>query len=108
MLLAEDAADRRAARPVSARAAFRLVGGDADSGRRWGLLWAANVQTGQREARQLLAEARDCPLPRRSKFAGNKALLMLDRWAGAIARNDGERRWRSEGLLLLRIGLMGR
>ncbi len=33
---------------------------------------------------------------------------MLDRWAGAIARHDGERRWRSEGLLLLRIGLTGR
>ena len=33
---------------------------------------------------------------------------MLDRWAGTIARHDGERRWRSEGLLLLRIGLTGR
>ena len=37
-----------------------------------------------------------------------RALLMLDRWAAAIAARDGERRWRSEGLLLFRVGLFGR
>jgi len=39
---------------------------------------------------------------------GRRALLMLDRWAAAIAAADGERRWRSEGLLLFRVGLIGR
>jgi phytoene synthase len=33
---------------------------------------------------------------------------MLDRWAAAIADNDGERHLRAEGVLLLRIGLFGR
>ena len=108
MLLAEDGADRRtAAADVGARL-FALSGGDADGGRRWGLLWGASVQAGAEEARKLLAAARDCAPPPRSIFAANRALLMLDRWAGAIAGKDGERRWRSEGLLLLRLGLIGR
>ncbi|MBJ7442386.1 MAG: hypothetical protein JHD35_25665 [Sphingopyxis sp.] len=108
MLLAEDAADRRAAAADFGAHLFALSGGDADGGRRWGLLWGASVQAEGQEARELLAAARDCAPPPRSIFAANRALLMLDRWAGAIAQNDGERRWRSEGLLLLRLGLIGR
>jgi len=108
MLLAEDAADRRTAAADFGARLFALSGGDADCGRRWGLLWGASVQTGAQEARDLLAAAHNCAPPPRSMFAANRALLMLDRWAAAIAQNDGERRWRSEGLLLLRLGLIGR
>ncbi|WP_137869932.1 hypothetical protein [Sphingopyxis sp. 2PD] len=108
MLLAEDVADRHTAAAEFGARLFALSGGDADGGRRWGLLWGASVQAGAEEARELLAAARDCAPPPRSIFAANRALLMLDRWAGAIAGNDGERRWRSEGLLLLRLGLIGR
>jgi phytoene synthase len=108
MLLAENADDRRAAAADFGARLFALSGGDADGGGRWGLLWGASVQTGAQEARELLAVARDWAPPPRSIFAANRALLMLDRWAAAIAQNDGERRWRSEGLLLLRIGLIGR
>lgn len=108
MLLVEDATDRRTAAADFGARLFALSGGDADGGRRWGLLWGASVQTGAEEARELLAAAHNCAPPPRNNFAANRALLMLDRWAGAIARNDGERRWRSEGLLLLRLGLIGR
>ncbi len=108
MLLAEDVADRHTAATEFGARLFALSGGDADGGRRWGLLWGASVQAGAEEARKLLAAARDCAPPPRSIFAANRALLMLDRWAGAIAGKDGERRWRSEGLLLLRLGLIGR
>ena len=108
MLLAEDAADSRTAAAEFGARLFALSGGDADGGGRWGLLWGASVQTGAQEARELLAAAHNCAPPPRRIFAANRALLMLDRWAGAIARNDGERRWRSEGLLLLRLGLIGR
>lgn len=108
MLLAEDAADRRAAAADFGARLFALTGGDAEGGRRWGLLWGASVQTGVQEALELLAAAHNCAPPPLSIFATSRALLMLDRWAGAIARNDGERRWRSEGLLLLRLGLIGR
>ena len=108
MLLAEDIADRRTAAADFGARLFALSGGDTDGGRRWGLLWGASVQTGAQEARDLLTAAQNCAPPPRSIFAANRALLMLDRWAGAIARNDGERHWRSEGLLLLRLGLIGR
>ena len=108
MLLAEDAADRRTAAADFGARLFALSGGDADGGRRWGLLWGASVQGGAEEARELLAAARDCAPPPRSIFAASRALLMLDRWAATIAESDGERRWRREGLLLLRIGLIGR
>ena len=108
MLLAEDAVDRRTAAADFGARLFALTGCDADGGRRWGLLWGASVQAGAQEARELLTAAHDCAPPPRSIFAVNRALLMLDRWAAAIAQNDGERRWRSEGLLLLRLGLIGR
>ena len=108
MLLAENADDRRTAAESFGARLFALSGGDADGGQRWGLLWGASVQTGAQEARDLLAAAHNCAPPPRSIFAANRALLMLDRWAGAIAGNYGERRWRREGLLLLRLGLIGR
>lgn len=106
MLLAGDDAGRRDAGRGFGETLFRLSGGAG--GARWGLLWAAGLQEGEAEARQLLADARHRPAATRASFAANRALLMLDRWAAAIAAADGERRWRSEGLLLLRIGLIGR
>ena len=106
MLLAEDAATRRDAARGFGAALFALSGGG--DGSRWGLVWGAGQQEGAAEARQLFADARDQPAPPRAAFAGAKALLMLDRWAAAIASSDGERRWRSEGLLLFRVGLIGR
>ena len=108
MLLAEDADDRRDAAAGFGSQLFALSGGDVAGGRRWGLLWGAAVQQDPQDARDLIAVARDDARPPRGVFAGNRPLLILDRWAAAIARRDGERRWRSEGLLLLRIGLFGR
>jgi phytoene synthase len=87
---------------------FTLSGGDGANGARWGLLWGTGVQHCEAEAQHLLAAARDLPAPPPRHFAGNRATLMLDRWAGAIAGRGGERLWRSEGLLLLRLGLLGR
>lgn len=106
MLLAEKGAERRDAAAGFGEALFRLSGGAG--GARWGLLWGAGLQQGEAEARQLFADACDRPAPPRASFRGNKALLMLDRWAAAIAARSGERRWRSEELRLLRIGLFGR
>jgi phytoene synthase len=37
-----------------------------------------------------------------------KSLMMLDRLAGQIAQENGGRNLRAEGLILLRIGLLGR
>jgi phytoene synthase len=106
MLLAQDEAERRDAAATFGDALFALSG--AKGGARWGLLWGAGLQEGAQEAKQLFAAARNQPPPRRVSFHGNKALLMLDRWAAMVAANDGERHWRSEGLLLFRIGLIGR
>ncbi|MBK6414685.1 hypothetical protein [Sphingopyxis sp.] len=108
MLLAEDVAGRRAAAVAFGGALFGLSGGPASGGTRWGLLWGAVLQESAVDAQHLFAAARNLQLPARVSFNGNKALLMLDHWAAAIAQNDGERRWRSEGLLLLRLGLIGR
>lgn len=108
MLLGEGDGARRDAAAGFGDALFALSGGGAGNGARWGLLWGAGLQEGAAEARILFAAARECPRPAPKSFRGNKALLMLDRWAAAIAERDGERRWRSEGLLLLRLGLFGR
>jgi phytoene synthase len=110
MLLAEDDDARRdAAESFGARlfALSSAQGGDDPRGRRWGLLWGAVQQEEAAAARALFAAAR-MPLAARGAFAGDRALLMLDRWAAAIATRDGERRWRSEGALLFRVGLLGR
>lgn len=106
MLVAEDDAARRDAAAVFGEALFRLSGGGG--GARWGLLWGAGLQQGEAEARALFADARNLSPPSRAIFHENRALLMLDRWAAAIAEADGARHWRSEGLLLFRIGLIGR
>lgn len=101
MLLAEDAATRRDAATAFGEALFALSGGAG--GARWGLLWGAGLSEGA----PLLAEAAGHAPPPRARLGG-QALLMLDRWAGAIAGRGGARHWRREGLLLLRIGLIGR
>lgn len=108
MLLAEDDVERRAASESFGAQLFSLSGGEVAGGIRWGLLWGAGVEDGEREARDLLGHAKILEAPPRRAFAGNRSLLMLDRWAAAIAANDGERNLRSEGLLLLRIGVFGR
>lgn len=108
LLLAETDEERRAASESFGGALFKLSGGEEAAGKRWGLLWGAGVEQGEREARDLLGHAKILAAPRRRAFAGNRSLLMLDRWAAAIAAHDGERNLRSEWLLLLRIGLFGR
>lgn len=110
MLLAgDDDARREAAESFGARlfALSSAQGGDDPRGRRWGLLWGAVQQEEAAAARALFAAA-GATLAPRGAFAGDRALLMLDRWAAAIAKRGGERRWRSEGALLFRVGLMGR
>ena len=108
VLLADDAAAQQVAAAAFGDALFALAGGQADSGARWGLVWGAGLQQGAADARDFFAAARHLRPPERRSFNGNKALLMLDRWAAMIAESGGERRWRREGLLLLRIGLIGR
>lgn len=108
VLLADDAAAQQVAAAAFGDALFALSGGQDKIGARWGLVWAAGLRQGAVGAREYFAAARCLPPPARRSFDRNKALLMLDRWAGAIAESDGERRWRREGLLLLRIGLIGR
>ena len=108
VLLADDAAAQQVAASAFGDALFALAGGRGRSGARWGLVWGAGLQQGAADARDYFAAARRLPPPERRSFNGNKALLMLDRWAATIAESGGERRWRREGLLLLRIGLIGR
>jgi phytoene synthase len=108
MLLADGDEARREAATAFGAALFGLSGGTDAAGSRWGLLWGAALQETDAEASHLFAAARAAPPPPRAAFAGSRALLMLDRCAGAIAARGGERRWRREGLLLLRIGLFGR
>jgi phytoene synthase len=108
MLLAESGEAREEAATAFGAALFGLSGGADAAGKRWGLLWAAASQESEADARTLFAAARAAPPPPRATFHGMRALLMLDRWAGTIAARGGERRWRREGLLLLRIGLFGR
>lgn len=111
MLLAADAGDRRSAAEQFGAQLFTLSSAqrrdDDVRGRRWGLLWGATVAEGESDARALFADACNLPPPPRVTFAGDRALLMLDRWAAAIAKAGGERRWRPEGLLLLRLGALG-
>lgn len=108
MLLSEGDDERRVASESFGGHLFALSGGDAAGGKRWGLVWGAGVVEAEPEARRLLGDAKNSAAPPRGDFGGNLALLMLDRWAGAIAASDGERHLCSEGLLLLRIGLFGR
>ncbi|HWW59107.1 MAG TPA: hypothetical protein VN047_19590 [Sphingopyxis sp.] len=108
MLLAETGEERRAASESFGGQLFRLADGEETGGKRWGLLWGAGVEEGEAEARELLEKAKGAVAPPRRLFAGNRALLMLDRWAGAITARNGERHLRGEGILLLRIGLFGR
>jgi len=108
MLLAESAAERRAAAEGFGAALFALSGGGRTGGTRWGLVWGAGAGADESQVRDLFAQAKAANVPTRRDFAGNRALLMLDRWAGRIAGHGGERHLRGEGLLLLRIGLFGR
>lgn len=108
MLLAENDAERCAASEDFGMQLFVLSGGGKAVGKRWGLLWGAGVVENEGEARLLLDKARQLGGAVRGDFAGSRALRMLDHWAAAIARRDGARHLRREGLLLLRIGLFGR
>ncbi|WP_235534530.1 MULTISPECIES: hypothetical protein [unclassified Sphingopyxis] len=108
MLLAESASDRRAASESFGGHLFALSGGGEAGGKRWGLVWGAGVEEGEAEARDLLGQAKALDAPSRRVFGRNRSLLMLDRWAGMIASYGGERHFRSEAMLLLRLGLFGR
>lgn len=108
MLLAESDAERCAASEAFGAQLFALSGGTVAGGRRWGLLWGAGVVDGEDETRVLLHKARHVGAPARRELGGSRALRMLDRWAAAVARRNGARHLRREGLLLLRIGLLGR
>lgn len=108
MLLGESDAERRAASESFGGQLFVLAGGTEAAGKRWGLVWGAVVVDSGSEACGLLRDAQHSDAPPRGDFAGNRALLMLDRWAALIVRRGGERHLRSEGLLLLRFGLFGR
>ena len=108
MLLAESDAERHTAAESFGTHLFALSGGTEAGARRWGLLWGAGIVEAETDARRLLDEAKNCAAPAPRHFGGNRALLMLDRCAGSIARHDGKRDLRGEGLLLLRIGLFGR
>src|SRR5690606_9666185 len=100
-LLADGAPARLDCARVFGAELFRLSGGAEAAGSRWGLVWGAVLQEEESAARDLFAAACDEPALPRAAFAGMRALLMLDRWAGAIAASAGERHWRREGLLLL-------
>ncbi|MDZ3831427.1 MAG: hypothetical protein U0S50_06375 [Sphingopyxis sp.] len=112
LLLAEDAAERRAAAMAFGQNLFTLSAGTEavgdGAGHRWGLLWGACVQDAAEDGLALIGAAAAAGAPPRSAFGGHRALLMLDRWAASIAAHGGARRWRAEGLLLLRLGLIGR
>jgi len=108
MLLADSDDERRAASQSFGGHLFALSDGDSASAKRWGLVWGAGVVEAESEARRLLGDAKNSSAPSRRDFGANRPLLMLDRWAAAIAGHDGERHLRGEGLLLLRIGLFGR
>ncbi len=108
MLLTGGDEERRTASENFGAQLFTLSGGRAAGGARWGLVWGAGVVDAEPAARRLLDGAKHSAVPPRRNFDGNRPLRMLDRWAGMIANHDGERRLRSEGLLLLRIGLFGR
>ena len=107
MLLAQDDPDARSAAAAGfGTALFTLSGGGG--GARWGLIWGVGIQTDVDEAHALFHAARLSPTPARAHFGGSKPLLMLDRWAASIAGRNGIRSLRREGLLLFRVGLLGR
>ena len=106
LLVEDDSEARRVAAAGFGKTLFALSGGG--DGVRWGMIWGAGMQADTDEAQALFTAARAVPAPSRGDFGGAKALLMLDRWAGAIAREDGVRNLRREGLLLFRVGLFGR
>lgn len=108
LLLAEDTPPRRAAAAMFGGALFTLSGGRESDGERWGLVWGAALQEELLDAIELYNEVRDLAVPSRASFGGRRALLMLDRWAASIAGRSGVRSLRREGLLLLRVGLIGR
>ncbi|WP_033073169.1 hypothetical protein [Sphingopyxis sp. MWB1] len=112
MLVANELAERHDAALAFGRALFTLSADRAGDGAPlsppWALLWGAMLQGEENDARALLAAAKAAPKTPRARFRGARALLMLDRWAASIAAHDGARRWRGEGLLLLRLGLFGR
>ena len=108
MLLAEDGAVRQVAAASFGRALFAQSGDREGNGERWGLVWGAEQQEELLDAIDLCIAARTQPAPSVASFHGSRALLMLDRWAGSIAARDGNRSLRREGLLLFRVGLLGR
>lgn len=114
LIFAEDDAARMAAAGDFGDRTFALchgaspIEGRTAAGARWGMVWGAMVQGEPAAAHTLLARAGRLRKATRAEFHDQKALLTLDRWARAIALRGGERHWRREALLLLRLGIFGR
>lgn len=114
LIFAEDDASRIAAASDFGDRTFALchgaspLEGRAAAGARWGLVWGAMVQRERAAAHTMLARARRLPKSVHGDFHDHKALFTLDRWAQAIALKGGDRHWRREALLLLRLGIFGR
>lgn len=121
LLLAEDDGARAAAAQLFGDMLFALSGkamgaapqSDAapqsGAGARWGLLWGLFLHRGSESEAVMLGAAKEYRAPAKSLFGKNgKCLMMLDRLAGQIAQENGGRNMRAEGLILLRIGLLGR
>ncbi len=114
MIFAEDDAARIAGASDFGDRTFALCHGASPlegrpaAGARWGLVWGAMLQSEREAAHTLLARAGRLPKSARTDFHDQKALFTLDRWAQAIALRAGERQWRREALLLLRLGIFGR
>lgn len=116
LLLAEDEAQLTSGATEFGGALFAAMAktlGRADApmvlGARWGLLWGAYYCSNSEEAEALAGRAQQMGAPAASRFGkGLKSLLMLDRLAGEIATKQGLRDPRAEGLILLRIGILGR
>lgn len=107
LLLAETSDERCGAAAAFGDALFKLSGASG-GGERWGMVWASCVQQDEAAFRDLLEAACNHSAPSRERHGTARALLILDRWAHMIACRGGERHWRAEGFLLLRLGIFGR
>src|SRR3546814_2373396 len=72
MLLAESDAERRAASEGFGAHLFALSGGAEAGGKRWGLLWGAEVVETEPEARALLGDAKKSGAPAHRDFGGHR------------------------------------
>jgi phytoene synthase len=79
-----------------------------DAGYAWGLLWGAYLHRGTEDGAAMLSAAAQSKAAPRDYGRGGRGLVMLDRLAAQIGQAQGARDLRREGMILLRIGLLGR